>query len=291
VEQLLALTAVALAILLPVLYDGIERKTKAILQSRVGPPLHQSLLDLGKLLSKEPVEFPSYPLVFYTTVLSIILEFAVILVLNIAVLGINTSLLMPVAIALVTVAQTANISMPLLVSNPYSQIGGMREVMLALVNEFSLVAGLALFYYYTVSQHPSSIMGWVIAMPLIILVTTATYVLSGRAPFDIAEAEVELASGVLIELSGRVLALYLYSIYLKRYVSSMLAAVVVFTLMPLNPLTRFILVNVSIPFIWILYSITSVMLGRSRIDLAPGTLFKVYIVLLTISITGLLVIK
>ncbi|MEM0236933.1 MAG: NADH-quinone oxidoreductase subunit H, partial [Desulfurococcus sp.] len=110
-------------------------------------------------------------------------------------------------------------------------------------------------------------------------------------PFDIAEAEVELASGILVELSGRALALYLYSIYLKRYISSMLTAVVVFTLMPLNPLVRFILVNASIPFIWILYSITSVMLGRSRIDLAPGTLFKVYIVLLTISITGLLVIK
>ncbi|ADV64375.1 NADH-quinone oxidoreductase subunit H [Desulfurococcus mucosus] len=288
-EALAAFTATLLAMLLPVIYDGVERKVKALMQSRIGPPVYQTILDLRKLMSKETVEFPSYPLVFYTIVLSIILEAALIAVLNTVSLGVYTAQLVPVAIALIAVAQTTSIAIPLLVPNPYSQVGGMREAMLALVNEFSLIAGLTLYYY---AAHPATSIPRLltVTVPLIVLLVMTTYVSTGRTPFDIAEAEVELASGVLVELSGGALALYLYSVYLKRYIASMLPALMVLLPLPLNGVVRLMIVHVAAFATWVLYSLPAVMLGRSRVDLAPATLFKIYIALILISITGLLVV-
>jgi len=50
-----------------------------------------------------------------------------------------------------------------------------------------------------------------------------------------------------------------------------------------------ILSLLALPALWTVYATVAVVLGRSRIDLAPLTLAKIYIALITISITVLLV--
>lgn len=287
----LVVAATILGVVASIIYDGVERKLRATLQSRIGPPIHQTLLDIAKLWSKEVKEFPSYPLILYMTILAAILAATIILVLNLILAGVSVAMSMPLVIALIAVSQATSISIPLLVPNPYSQIGGMREVMLALVNEFSLITGLTLFYYLVMANTPLTPYTVIVATPLAILILVSTYVFTGRIPFDIAEAEVELASGILIELSGKALALYMLTIYMKRYIASLLVAAMIVMPLPLSGLSKLVLGNLLTPVAWIAYSLPSVILGRSRVDMAPGTLFKIYILLILLSITGLLVIK
>ncbi|MEM4601599.1 MAG: NADH-quinone oxidoreductase subunit H, partial [Desulfurococcaceae archaeon] len=124
-------------------------------------------------------------------------------------------------------------------------------------------------------------------------VTTAMlisgYALTGRAPFDISEAEPELASGTLIEFSGYLLALYIYSSLLKKFSAKLFIAVLITSSVIDGGIPGLITAYALTLVIWIAFSVISSTLGRSRVDLAPRALTKVYIALLAISITGLLV--
>ncbi|MCY0868462.1 MAG: NADH-quinone oxidoreductase subunit H [Desulfurococcus sp.] len=278
---LIILSSVLTALLLPVLYDGVERKIKARLQGRIGPPVHQTLLDLRKLLSKETVEFPCRHLVLYATSTTIVLELAVTVLLNLVLAGLYVEVLIPVAVALIAAIQAASVSASFLTPNPYSQIGGRREAALAAVNETALITGLVLYYYELLNPSRGH---WLAVISILALVAIAAYVSSGRTPFDVSEAEVELASGVLVELSGRVLALQLYSIYLKRYIASMLPAAIVLLSLQAPGAVRLLAGYASTLAFWVLYSTTSVFSGRSRVDLTLRLLPKIYLPLILLAV-------
>ncbi|MEM4624349.1 MAG: NADH-quinone oxidoreductase subunit H [Thermosphaera sp.] len=283
----LAIMSITLLIL-PIMLDGWERKLKAIVQSRVGPPLTQTLYDLLKLLGKEVKPFPGSTLALYTIINTILLQATALVFLNYFIMIRADFTIFFTGVALFIVAQASNIITPLLVPNPFSQVGGYREVILSLINEFTMILSVGVISYI-VNNVSLSFFGIVGLSSALITLLITSYVSTGRPPFDIAEAEVELASGVLVEFSGPLLATYVYSILMRRLLAKIIPiSLIIGVLLNSNLLSSIVSILLLI-IVWSLYALVSFTLGRSRIDIAPYSLLKLYIPLLTISITGLLI--
>ena len=167
--------------------------------------------------------------------------------------------------------------------NPYATVGVFREVGLGLVNEFFLALGLIAVALVTGSLGFAGLAHMApprLAYALILLsLAIACYVASSRIPYDIGEAEPELASGVLIEFSGPILGLALYAHYLKRAILyGLVANLIVLPLYPvLGPIFSIIAFLVVMMVLWVIFAIISIVLARSRIDLAPRGLLKIYL--------------
>ena len=218
-------------------------------------------------------------------VLTLLLTFFIIL----GIMGFRQICSLAFIIIMIIFTQGVFVVIPTLCSNPFSIVGSMREIALMIVNEVAVVVSLALLAFYVkslnlvditlLSYTPSYIL-------LILLIMIAMYVLTGRIPFDIAEAEPELASGILIELSGPLLGLYIYGNLIKRFAVSLLTS---FTLLAplLNGFNTVLVVSISLIssiLIWILHTMVAVVLARSRVDLAPTTLFKIFLGLIVVSV-------
>ncbi len=272
-------------LLIPPLYDGIERKIRAKLHSRIGPPtLLQTWYDILKLFKKELVITDTG---LASVLLSGLLIATVIITASTLPLGFSTPITssgssLVLFTALLIGCQLLWVSLTLTPGNPYATIGVFREALIGMINEFFLVMGLVALMFYTGSP---SFDGMIWARPsltyllIFILLAVSAFIGSGRIPYDIAEAEPELASGVLIEFSGPLLGITLYSHYLKRAILYGLLADMI-----LLPLTRIIGVAVSaliypvmVLAIWIVFAVISVMLGRTRVDIAPRSMLKIYI--------------
>src|SRR5664279_4607195 len=71
---------IVLALVLSPLFEGIIRKITALVQSRKGPPIYQSYMDIAKLLIKEDIEVGVAPvmqrfsaLLAFAAILSVVL--------------------------------------------------------------------------------------------------------------------------------------------------------------------------------------------------------------------------
>jgi len=284
------LPSVAVLLLLPTLLDGVERKIRAIIHSRIGPPITQSWLDVLKLLFEKELFLP--PNSLHTLVL---MSSSFTLQVITAVLLFNTLLSQDrfseliAVIVLYAVAQTLFVLVPFTIPNPFSVIGASREVALMLINEafFLVFASLYLYQYNAVNMQLRIGSTLCIASTLVGLLINS-YVASARVPFDIAEAEPELASGLMIELSGPLLGVFLLNLHLRRFFTKLFVVACILMLLIGSPI---ILVSATLLLtiaLWIAYAVIAVMLGRSRVDLAPITLLKIYIALLALSVIGCL---
>lgn len=281
----IAIPFIIVVLLAPVL-DGIERKIKAKMHSRVGPPtILQSWYDILKLFSKELVLPEGGYLVLILVGLLYTLVLTTLILMpygfpNPLTLGLPDIILL---LVLIITLQLLWSTSSLVSGNPYATVGVFREVGLGLVNEFFLALGLIAIALVTGS------LGFIglahmntprLAYALILLsLAIACYVASGRIPYDIGEAEPELASGVLIEFSGPILGLVLYTHYLKRAVLyGLVANLIVLPLYPiLGPVFSVIAFLATMIVLWIVFAIVSIVLARSRIDLAPRGLLKIYL--------------
>jgi formate hydrogenlyase subunit 4 len=283
---------IAFYAIIPLILDGLERKLKAALQSRIGPPVTQTVYDVLKLLLvKETKNQPTLSYVTLTLLSSMVMGLLALYYVTLYIVQ-GDIINMFYALALLAVFTSTHTVTPLLVPNPYSYIGGMREVMLAVVNEAAFITSISL---YTIILQKTLVerVTWVSILIMLLVAIVAfisSYATSSRVPFDIAEAEPELASGVFIEFSGRILALNIYNLLLRRLAAKFLVLAPTVILISGHGLISLILVLLLTPLIWALYTTIAVVLGRSRVDIAPLTLAKIYITLLLISITGLLVI-
>lgn len=280
------LALLALFLFIPPLYDGIERKIRARLHSRVGPPsIMQTWYDIRKLFHKELVatDTGARSIMVAAIFVAVTLFLALILPLGYTVLFSSD----PVGLVLFTIMLIASqllwITLSLTPGNPYSTIGVYREAVLGMVNEFFFALGLVGIMAYTRSLSFTRLRVASITLTyvlLIILLAIAAYVASGRIPFDIAEAEPELASGVLIEFSGPVLGLMLYTHFLKRAI--LYGLVIDLILLPFTGIFGWV-VGAILFFplllcLWMIYAVLSIVLARSRIDMAPRTMFAIYLV-------------
>ena len=277
-----------ISLFLPTLLDGIERKIKAMIHSRIGPPIIQSWYDVFKLFGKELIIPQNSLHTLILIALNFVLQVFILLYLVFTTFYPITSYDLVVVAALFVVLQAVFVSTPFTIPNPFSVIGASREIALVLVNEAFFIIFIGLYVFYTGTSVVGGYLGGITFYLIVLMlgIFINSYVSSGRIPFDIAEAEPELASGLMIEFSGPLLGLFILSLHLKRFFVKFFASILLLSLFIHNAIMLFLTsLGLSI-ILWIIYSMIAAMLGRSRVDLAPITMLKVYLVLLALSIIG-----
>lgn len=217
---------VLVAFLVAPLYEGILRKLRAAIHSRIGPPVTQSYLDLLKLLGKEDLRTTRGPLAAVTPPLALgsVLVLATLvpmgampplgsagdIIVLIYVAGMSTVLLM----------LTAFVG-----GSPYAFVGGSREMMLLLTVEPVMAVALIVGAVKAGTLATGGILAWQAGSGPSISMTLAGIALflalqaqAGKLPFDIAEADQEVMGGPLVELSGPRLALMRWALWAKQLI-------------------------------------------------------------------------
>ncbi|MDH5685900.1 MAG: NADH-quinone oxidoreductase subunit H, partial [Hadesarchaea archaeon] len=198
------------------LYIGIDRKVTGHMQNRIGPPIWQEFLDVGKLLSKEDITPGAAQSPIFTAAPLVALGAAVTVMLLIPVSSAQPTLTM--VADLVVIIYLLNIPAICMMlggyssGSPFGATGAGRYVvqlfgyelvfiiaiLVAVVRVGSL--GLPTIVNYQAQQ------GWLILdwrlLPAVIAALVAIQGKLLRVPFDIPEAESEIVHGPLTEYSG-----------------------------------------------------------------------------------------
>lgn len=288
------------AIVLGLFLSGVDRKLYARLQRRVGPPLYQPFIDLVKLSQKETLVphtahetvFRLAPLMGFAGMLAAIVFIPVTGVYaGLAVAGdllVLLYLLSTPALALMIGASASG--------SPYSAVGVSREMTMMLSYEIPLLivfltagmrvgmggGGSAVFSLSRIADYQlhngPMLLDWSM-LPALLAFLCCVPAAIGVVPFDIPEAETEIAEGPLLEYSGIGLAMFKLTGGLKILVLAALAAALFFPsgiggFWPVN-LLWFILKCVVISF----FTITLVRATRARMRMDQA--YKFYLLVPT----------
>ena len=275
---------VAIALLLSPLYEGVLRKVRAAIHSRIGPPVTQPYWDLLKLLGKEDLRsgggavYASLP----PLVLGSLLLLATLVPMGAAAplsfVGDMVAVLYVAAMSSVLVMLNAFAS-----ASPYAYVGSSREMLMALSVEPILAIALTVGAFkagtlalggMTASQvqnGPSISM--IIAGLAFFLALQAQ---SGKLPFDIAEADQEIMGGPLVEQSGPRLALLRWAAWSKQLVLAFLLVEVFlpwprFGILPVDLAAS----GLKVLVVLLLVEVVDVVNPRLRIDQAMGYFVRV----------------
>ena len=235
--------------LFALLYLGVDRKLVAHMQARVGPPIVQPLRDIRKLLMKESI-IPDGSLGWLFRAAPILcLVGSAILLLYIPIFG-QKALFEEFGDAIVLLYLLVIPSLAFVVagfasSSPYATVGAQREMVIMMSYEFPLamtivaigwrtsyVAGANPFALSTIAENPiwhivgpAGVVGTLMLLFVLQLVTPGEV---GKIPFDVAEAETEIAGGLLVEYSGRNLALFYIASAIRAFAMSALIVALFF---------------------------------------------------------------
>ncbi len=220
--NLMVFPGLAFTLALGALSSWIDRKVTARVQWRVGPPWYQPLADILKLLGKEMVMpegangllFIGSPMIGFS---GAVLVSTMLWRLNLS----AGSTFIGDLIVVLYLMMLPSISMMLggfASGNPFAVTGASREMKLMLAYELPFVVAV-----FTVVAKAGSILigsillyqsenGMLIYSPscaiAFIVALLSVQAKLGMAPFEIAEAEQEVASGPFIDYSGPLLALF-----------------------------------------------------------------------------------
>jgi NADH-quinone oxidoreductase subunit H len=234
------------------LYRGIDRKLVARMQGRVGPPIVQPFRDVQKLLMKENIIpdgaiswlFNAAPFLALISTGSLLLFIP--LFGQLALLERYGDVIL--VLYLLIIPSLAFVVGGFASSSPYATVGAQREmiimmsyeaplavVVLGIAWRISQVADANPFLMSTVAQYPIwNLLGPVGIVGALFMLLTLVVVTVGEAakvPFDVAEAETEIAGGLLVEYSGRNLSLFYLSDVIKTFA---MASLVVALFIPYN---------------------------------------------------------
>ncbi len=228
---------------------GIDRKLAAHMQARVGPPLRQPFTDVKKLMIKESV-IPANAIPWMFNLAPLVALISSLIILLYIPLGSIPSPLgafgdFVLVMYLLTVPALAMVAGGFASGSPYATVGAQREMVTMIAYEFPLAivvvaiawrlgaAGITdAFSLATIAANPV----WGVVGPLgilglfllvIVLAVVSPAELS-RIPFDSQEAETELAGGLLVEYSGRNLAMFYIAQGVKTLVMGAIAVAVFF---------------------------------------------------------------
>ena len=288
------------AILLGLLLTGVERKLYARLQRRVGPPIIQPFFDIIKLWQKEILiprtatltAFRFAPLLGFAGMLAAI---AIIPVTGIY-SGLYQSGDLLVLLYLLSTPALALMIGASASGSTYSSIGLSREMTMVLAYEIPLLivlltvgmrvgmasGGTAVFSLSSIVNFQLKNGALLFDLPMLPAVWAFMCCIPGTigvVPFDIPEAETELAEGPLLEYSGAGLAMFKLTGSLKILVLSALAVALFFP----SGLGNFWIVNL----LWFIikclvvsfFTITLVRATRARMRLDQA--FKFYLLVPT----------
>ncbi len=274
---LVGIVNLLLVLLLSPLLEGIIRKLKAFVHSRIGPPLYQPYLDLLKLLSKEEVEsetsalFRWSPVVAFATVLTVALLTPVGLV-----PPMNAAGEVIVFVYLITLSGVAVMASGIGSGSPYAIVGSAREMMLILTVEPVLAIALITAAVKAGSMRFSDILAYHMSHPYSLSMAMATFSLFlaviaqlAKLPFDIVEAETEIMEGPFVEQSGPRLALFKWSFYAKELIFASILATIFFPWPRIGEPVLAVVVNLAkVVVILLLVGVIDSVNPRLRIDQA-----------------------
>lgn len=176
---------------------GFERKVRARMQNRQGPPLLQPFYDMYKLLDKQA--FIVNP---YHSILGIMHFFTLWIVVAFIILGQNLLYVIFLHLLSTIFIILAGFS----VKSIYSHIGSNRELLAMIAYEPILVMVAVGFYMLGGSFDISVIReNSALIMPLFLLFLSYLLVIPvklKKSPFDASEAHQEIVGGVEVEFSG-----------------------------------------------------------------------------------------
>jgi len=217
--------------LLGLAYKGLDRKLAAQMQGRIGPPLRQPFFDVVKLMVKQNV-VPEHAVGWLFNLMPLVALAAVATLLFYVPLGGFAPLLggygdLVLVLYLLALPSLAMMVGGFAASSPYATIGAQREMVMLMSYEFPLAialvgiawrlsvvlpAGTSVFSLGILAANPLwgsvgplGIVGLALLLGALLMVTPAEL---SKIPFDIPEAETEIAGGILAEYSGRNLALF-----------------------------------------------------------------------------------
>ena len=281
---LLCLVNVAAALLLSPLCEGIMRKLRAAIHSRIGPPITQPYWDLLKLLGKEDLR--STGGIVYSSLPAFALGSALLLALLIPIGGAAPLAFAGDMIVLIYVAAMSGVVIMLggfASASPYASIGSSREMMMLLSVEPILAIALTVGAFKAKTLAISGIVNWQVQNgPSISMAIAgvafflALQAVAGKLPFDIAEADQEIMGGPLVEQSGPRLALFRWAVWLKQLVLAFLLVEVFFPWPHLgNYVIDVVVTLVKVFIVLVLVSVIDVVNPRLRIDQAMGYYMRV----------------
>lgn len=230
-------------VVLGLIFMGFDRILAARMQARIGPPMIQPFLDFFKLMNKENiVPDEASPHIFNAApVVALASSIALLLYLPVGswnpVLSSQGDLIL--VLYLLVVPALAMVAGGFASASPYATIGAQREIVTMISYELPLAttaiaiawkmneAGLAQpFALATITANPIwglvgpvGFVGAFLLLAALVLVTPGEL---SRIPFDTPEAETELAGGIMVEYSGRNLALFNLSLAVKTIVMATL---------------------------------------------------------------------
>lgn len=221
---------VLLALLLSPAYEGILRKLRALIHSRLGPPFIQPYFDLLKLLGKEDLRASDgfFAAAGPALTLGSVLTLATLVPMGaMPPLGFGGDI-----VVLISVAGTSAVFLMLTAfasGSPYAFVGGSREMMLLLSVEPVMAVALIVGAVKAETLVTGDILTWnagsgpSLSMMLAgVALFLALQAQAGKLPFDIAEADQEIMGGPLVELSGPRLALMRWALWARQLVIALL---------------------------------------------------------------------
>ncbi len=226
----LAVLNILLVLLLSPLYEGVLRKLKATLHSRVGPPVLQPFTDTLKLLGKEDLRTVGSRA--YAVAPSLALASVLLLGTLVPMGGAPPLSFAADVVGIVYVAAMAAVFLILTAfasGSPAAAVGGSREMMALLSVEPVVAVALVVGAMKAGTLSAGGIVQWnaehgpTISMTLAgIALFLAVQAQAGKLPFDIPEADQEVMGGPLIEQSGPRLALFRWALWARQFVFALL---------------------------------------------------------------------
>jgi len=239
-----------LGVVIGLFYKGVDRKLAAKMQARVGPPIRQPFMDFFKLMIKENiVPQNAVPWIFNgVPVMSLVASITILFYMpfgNIRPLlsGYGDIILI---VYLLTLPAIGMVIGGFASGSPYANVGAQREMVMMMSYELPLVTTVIALGWKLSQVYPQShvlSLAFINANPIwglvgpfgfigsVLLLFTIAVVTPGelsKIPFDAPEAETELAGGLLVEYSGRNLAIFGLTDAVKMIVMTALTVVLFF---------------------------------------------------------------
>lgn len=316
-----AIALMLFGIVVGLIYKGIDRKLAAHMQGRIGPPVKQPFLDVRKLFVKESI-VPENAIDWIFNLVPVVGLVATITILLYLPIGGFPALLdgfifgkgdLILILYLLMIPSLAMVVGGFSSGSPYATVGAQREMATMIAYEFPLaIIIISLAWRISIIQGSSHVfsLATITSMPLwgivgpigligliclllaLLLVTPAEL---SKIPFDSPEAETEIADGLLVEYSGRNLAMFYLTDGVKTVVmgSLIIALFFPYNLSPLLGLTSYSAMAVDVIFyliklfLVILFSVTLIRVGVARLKI-DQVVYTYWVPLTLLGLVGLI---
>ncbi|KAA0002869.1 MAG: NADH-quinone oxidoreductase subunit H [Thermoplasmata archaeon] len=305
------------AIFFGLLFKGIDRKIAAHMQKRIGPPIRQPFRDVRKLLCKENI-IPENAIPWLFNLAPVVcLAASITLLLYIPIAGFEPILHghgdLILILYLLIIPALATVVGGFASGSPYATVGAQREMVTMMSYEFPLaVAIISLVWKLSempgdaftlsfISAHPIwenvGVLGVIGAIILVLALVIVIPAELSKIPFDVAEAETEIAGGLMVEYSGRNLALFYIADGVKTFAlaSLMVALFFPYQLSELFGLEDYIayiadfLFFLLKVFLVVLFSVTLIRIGVARLRISQ-VVSTYWVAITLIALLGLVLI-